>query len=225
MKQTLLFTALGLMAFGAAAQEVGHVLSSTPVVQQVAVPRQICSPGVPMQAPTSGGGGVLGALAGGAVGSFVGNGAGHTAAIIGGTVLGAIVGNNVEANHNRYVQSAPNCTTQTTYENHIVGYNVTYEYAGRQFSTQMPNDPGATVVLRRRWRQRRPAATAFRRRMQPRADPSPPAGRTIQPRLPAASRTTRHPAAYPAPTRRSASRWASATPAAGAAAGYVFGWR
>lgn len=149
MKQTFLFTALGLLAFGAAAQEVGQVISSTPVIQQVAVPRQFCSQGAPMvmQGPTSGGGGLLGALAGGAIGSAVGAGAGHAAAIVGGTVLGAIVGNNVEANNSRYVQSAPNCTTETSYENRTVGYNVTYEYAGRQYTAQMPYDPGRTVQL------------------------------------------------------------------------------
>jgi uncharacterized protein YcfJ len=145
MKQTFLFTALGLLAFGAVAQEVGQVVSSTPVIQQVAVPRQVCAPGGVVQGPTSGGGGLLGALAGGAIGSAVGAGAGHAAAIVGGTVLGAIVGNNVEANNHRYVQ--PNCTTESTYENRTVGYNVTYEYAGRQYTTQMPYDPGRTVQL------------------------------------------------------------------------------
>lgn len=149
MKQTILFSALGLLAFGAAAQEVGQVLSSTPVVQQVAVPRQVCNQGVPVltQAPTSGAGGVVGALIGGGIGSAIGAGAGQAAAIVGGTVLGAIVGNNAEANQNRYVQSMPTCTTETTYENRTVAYNVTYEYAGRQYQTQMPYDPGSTVQV------------------------------------------------------------------------------
>ena len=147
MKQTLLFTALGLLAFGASAQEVGQVISSTPIVQQVAVPRQVCQPGYAVPAQTSGGGGLLGALAGGAIGSAVGAGAGHAAAIVGGTVIGALVGNNVEANNQRYVQTAPNCMTENTYENRTVGYNVTYEYAGRQFTTQMPYDPGRTLQL------------------------------------------------------------------------------
>jgi uncharacterized protein YcfJ len=149
MKQTILFSALGLLAFGAAAQEVGQVISSTPVVQQVAVPRQYCNQGAPMvtQAPTSGAGGVIGALIGGGLGSAVGAGAGHAAAIVGGTVLGAIVGNNAEANQNRYVQSVPTCTSETAYENRTVAYNVVYEYAGRQYSTQLPYDPGSTLRL------------------------------------------------------------------------------
>ncbi|HWP13730.1 MAG TPA: hypothetical protein VNN06_18050, partial [Ramlibacter sp.] len=39
------------------------------------------------------------------------------------------------------------CTTQTYYENRTVGYNVLYEYAGRQYNVQMPNDPGPTIRL------------------------------------------------------------------------------
>ena len=27
------------------------------------------------------------------------------------------------------------------------GYNVVYEYAGKQYTTTMPNDPGATIAL------------------------------------------------------------------------------
>lgn len=70
MKQTLLFAALGLVAAGAGAQEVGRVLSSTPVIQQVAVPRTYCNqPTYVAPPPTSGAGGVMGAIAGGAIGS------------------------------------------------------------------------------------------------------------------------------------------------------------
>jgi hypothetical protein len=39
------------------------------------------------------------------------------------------------------------CTTQTFYENRTTGYNVVYEYAGKQYSVQMPNDPGPFVKL------------------------------------------------------------------------------
>lgn len=147
MKQSVLFAALGLAALGVHAQEVGRVLSSTPVIEQVAVPRQVCSQMPVVQPQTSGGGGLLGALAGGAIGSTIGGGTGTGAAIVAGTALGAIVGNNIEASNQRYAQSVPQCVTETTYENRTVGYDVTYEYAGREFSTRMPYDPGATVTL------------------------------------------------------------------------------
>ena len=137
MKQTILFAALALAGFGAVAQEVGTVVSTQPVIQQVAVPRQSCNPQtVPVQAPTSGGGSLLGALAGAGVGNMIGAGTGHAAAIIAGTMAGAVIGNNVEANGNRGYATVPNCVTETTYENRTVGYNVTYEYAGRQYTVR-----------------------------------------------------------------------------------------
>ncbi|MGV3492341.1 MAG: hypothetical protein ACO1OY_00610, partial [Ramlibacter sp.] len=96
MKQSLLLGALGLAATGALAQEVGMVISSTPVIQQVAVPRQVCSQSVvTTQAPPSGAGALLGALAGAGVGSLIGSGSGNIAAIGLGTVIGAGVGNSV----------------------------------------------------------------------------------------------------------------------------------
>ena len=152
MKQTLLLSALGLASFGTSAQGiVANVLSTTPVVQQVQVPRQVCNQPAPMLAPpTSGGGGLVGALVGGGIGSTIGHGSGNAAAIVAGTLLGAVVGNNVEANNlqaQAAAQSMPYCTTQMTLENRTVGYNVTYEYAGQQQTVQMPYDPGPTVRL------------------------------------------------------------------------------
>ena len=149
MKQTLLFAALGLASLGAAAQEVGNVISSVPVVQQVQVPRQVCNqPGPVMAPPTSGGGGLVGALVGGGIGSTIGHGSGNAAAIVAGTLIGAIAGNNVEASNlqaQAAAQSMPQCMTEMTLENRIAGYNVTYDYAGRQYTVQMPYDPGPTV--------------------------------------------------------------------------------
>lgn len=144
MKQTILLAALGAAALGASAQEVGLVVSSQPIVQQVAVPRQVCNNQV-VQYPQSGGGAIVGGIAGAALGSAVGGGAGHAAAMGVGAILGAVVGSNIEASNNTRV--VPNCITENTYENRTVGYNVTYEYAGRQYTTQMANDPGRTVSL------------------------------------------------------------------------------
>lgn len=147
MKKTLLLAALGLAAAGAGAQEVGRVISSTPVIQQVAVPRTYCNqPSYVAPPPTTGAGGLMGAIAGGAIGSTIGGGTGTAAAILLGTVGGAIVGNNIEAG-NRVPQAVQTCGTETTYENRTVGYNVVYEYAGREYSTQLPQDPGPTIPL------------------------------------------------------------------------------
>lgn len=126
--------------------EVGRVISSTPVMQQVAVPRQICSSQPVVVGPSrSGGGAVLGALAGGAIGNQIGHGAGRAAATVIGMMSGAAIGDRVEGGGAPQVQQIEQCSTQTTYENRVVAYNVVYEYAGRQYSIQMPNDPGPTV--------------------------------------------------------------------------------
>ena len=144
MNKSLLFAALGLVGLGAAAQEVGTVISSTPVVHQVAVPRQVCNP-VMAQPRTSGGGGILGAIAGAAIGSQIGAGSGRGVATVLGTMGGAVLGNSIESDAARG-QAYTQCTTQTTYENRTV-YNVTYETGGRQYTTQLPYDPGPTVRL------------------------------------------------------------------------------
>lgn len=147
MKHTLLFATLSLVAAGVAAQEVGQVISSTPVIQQVAVPRQICqNQPVMVQHQPSGVGGILGAIAGAAIGSQIGGGSGRGVATVLGTVGGAVVGNNMEGG-GQHVQNMPQCTTQTSYENRTVAWNVTYEYAGRQYTVQMPHDPGPTIRL------------------------------------------------------------------------------
>ena len=148
MKKAFLFSAIGtLAAFSGAvqAEEVGRVLSATPVVQQVQVPRQVCNV-QPMPAQTSGGGAVVGAIVGGLLGNNIGHGGGRAAATALGLVGGAAVGNNIEQN-GAYAQSAQQCSTQVTYENRTVAYNVTYEYAGKQYMVQMPYDPGPTIRL------------------------------------------------------------------------------
>jgi uncharacterized protein YcfJ len=148
MKHTLVFAALGLTAIGVAAQEVGHVVSSTPIVQQVAVPRQVChnQPMLVQQQP-SGAGGIIGALAGAAIGSQFGGGSGRGAAMVAGTLGGALLGNSVEAQGSQHVQNVAQCSTQTSYENRTVAWNVTYDYAGRRHNVQMPYDPGPTIRL------------------------------------------------------------------------------
>ncbi len=152
MKKTIVLSAIAVLSgFSsvAGAQEVGRVISSTPVIQQVAVPRQVCSnQPVAVQQPNTGAGGVIGGLAGGAVGNQFGHGDGRAAATILGVVGGALLGNQIERNNNApQVQNLQQCTTQTAYENRTVGYNVQYEYAGRQYNVQLPYDPGPTIRL------------------------------------------------------------------------------
>ncbi|OOG36643.1 glycine zipper 2TM domain-containing protein [Polaromonas sp. A23] len=152
MKKALVLStvaaASGLFAAHASAMDIlARVISSTPVVQQVSVPQQVCTT-QPMitQAPPSGAGAVMGALAGGAMGNAIGDGGGRALATMIGLVGGAVVGNNIEGNRNQ-VQNVQQCGTQTTYENRTTHYNVVYEYADKQYTVQMPNDPGLYVRL------------------------------------------------------------------------------
>lgn len=131
------------------AAEMGRVLSSIPVLTQVAVPRQVCTvEHITREGQKSGAGALMGGIAGGAMGNAVGDGTGRAVATMIGIVGGAILGNNIEGGGQPQTQQVQNCRTETTYETRTQGYNVTYEYAGKQYTVQMPQDPGAWVQLR-----------------------------------------------------------------------------
>ncbi len=133
-------------AFAQEAQ--GRVVSSTPVIQQVAVPRQVCSDEtVIREGRPSGAGALLGAVAGGAAGNAIGNGSGRAAATVIGLIGGAVVGNRIEGPGESRTEVVRQCGTQTFYESRTVAYDVVYEYGGQQFRTQMPHDPGRFVRL------------------------------------------------------------------------------
>lgn len=152
-QRVLLPLMAGLLALGAAGaaqaqEEKGRVLSSTPVVQQVAVPRQICQDEqVSVQDRKSGAGALMGGIAGGAIGNAVGNGGGRAAATVIGVLGGAILGDRIEGGGQTRTEIVRNCDTQSFYENRTVAYDVVYEYAGREYSVQMPQDPGRFVRL------------------------------------------------------------------------------
>ena len=151
MNKTFFITTLaasGLLSLNASAADIlARVITSTPVVNQVAVPRQVCSnQQIMTETPRSGGGALLGAVAGGAVGNAISNGGGRALATVIGLVGGAMVGDRVEGTSNQ-VQNVQHCSTQTFYENRASHYNVVYEYQGTQYNVQMAQDPGPYVRL------------------------------------------------------------------------------
>ncbi len=149
MKKILLLSILSSVSALAAAQERGQVLSVTPIVEQVAVPRQVCGNETVYTGPrTSGGGAVLGAIAGGAAGNAVGGGSGRAAATAIGLIGGALLGNHIEGNGRPEYRNVQRCGTETAYENHTAGYDVVYEYAGRRYTTRTQNDPGRYINVR-----------------------------------------------------------------------------
>ena len=86
----------------------------------------------------------MGAIAGGTIGHALGRDSALGTAI--GMFGGAILGDRIE-NPGSQIQNQTTCTTQTVYENRLSGYNVVYEYAGKQYSVQLPQDPGPTIQL------------------------------------------------------------------------------
>ena len=154
MNKTLFISAMAgssLLSLNASAADIlARVITSTPVVNQVAVPRQVCnSQQVVTETQKSGGGALLGAVAGGAVGNAIGNGGGRALATVIGLVGGAMVGDRVEGTNSQInpVQNIQQCSTQTFYENRASHYNVVYEYQGTQYKVQMAQDPGPYVRL------------------------------------------------------------------------------
>ena len=149
-RAVLLAAGATALATAALADEYGRVLSSTPIVQTVTVPRQVCTQQqVVVPPPKTGTGAVVGAVAGGVMGSLLGKGShnrGVATAV--GAVGGAVVGNQIEGNRQPgQVQNVQQCSTQNFIENQVTGYNVTYEYAGKQYAAAMASDPGPYVRL------------------------------------------------------------------------------
>jgi uncharacterized protein YcfJ len=104
-----------------------------------------------------GAGTVLGAVIGGVAGHQVGSGRGNDVATAAGAIVGGLVGNQVDRQNGAppsqvtEVQRVPvernveRCRVVDEVREAVVGYDVRYEYMGRQFTTRMPQDPGRFV--------------------------------------------------------------------------------
>jgi uncharacterized protein YcfJ len=153
---TALLAAAGVtLAQTGPANAFGVVISSTPVVQQVTVPKQICTTTTVQTVQPNGGGALIGALVGGALGNQIGRGHGQDSraiATVAGALGGGFVGNQIESQNGYYVnQPTQECHTQNTVENRTVAQNVLYEYAGQRYTVQMPVTgnfrPGVRIAL------------------------------------------------------------------------------
>lgn len=100
------------------------------------------------------GGTLLGGLIGGVVGNQIGHGSGRQVAKVAGAIIGGAIGHNVsrQRQHQRYGNERvyERCETRyrDSWEERVDGYDVTYEYAGRRYTTQLPYDPGDRIRIR-----------------------------------------------------------------------------
>ena len=125
-----------------------RVISATPVYQAVSSPRQECWNETTAQ-PASGGntaGAVIGAITGGLLGATVGKGNGKVAAGAVGAATGAVVGD--RWNSGSSTQEVQRCRTVEDPQQQMIGYDVTYQYQGRQFATRLPYAPDPWLLLR-----------------------------------------------------------------------------
>ena len=152
-KSVVLVSALAAVGMGASvaqAAEFGYVISSTPVLEQISVPQQVCTTAQVQSTYRSGGGALIGALVGGAVGNQFGRGNGRAVSTLIGAVGGGLVGDQIEAqNYGGYpvTQNVQQCRTEYTVQNRTVAYNVLYEYAGHRYTVQTAENPGSRIAL------------------------------------------------------------------------------
>jgi uncharacterized protein YcfJ len=98
-----------------------------------------------------GGGTVLGAIVGGALGNQVGKGDGRKAATIAGAVAGGAIANNAARRDDEtYVSSERHCReVDGGYEERrINGYDVEYRFRGETYMSRVNYDPGERMRVR-----------------------------------------------------------------------------
>lgn len=172
-KLALALAAAGIAAASAAhAESFGdqaRVISSRPVVEQIPVAREQCwnerqSGYVDQRVTRSdtgasiGAGTVLGAVVGGVIGHQFGNSSGgHDRGTAAGAIVGGLVGNQIDRDNAgapvTEVERVPverdvkRCRTVNEVREATVGYDVRYEYRGRQFTTRLQRPPGRTLPV------------------------------------------------------------------------------
>ena len=129
-----------------------EIVSSKALTETSTEPQQQCTTKkiaktAPVQDQHEIAGTVIGAVVGGVLGNQIGGGSGKAAATALGIFGGAILGNNIEGAPTPQTQTVQNCTYQNVFENRVTGYNVTYEFNGKQYNVQLPRDPGPTIKL------------------------------------------------------------------------------
>lgn len=131
---------------------MARVTAVEPIVEvvQVAQPRRECWDEEVSGTTThhSTGGMVLGAIIGGVIGNNVGNGRHRDTNRAIGTVVGGAIGHDSDHAYSRpYSYTEQHCSVSTDYieEERTLGYRVSYQFQGEEYTTRMESDPGRYV--------------------------------------------------------------------------------
>jgi uncharacterized protein YcfJ len=133
-----------------------RVRSAEPQYESVNTPREECRRDWVNDRHRIGqdhGGAVIGGVAGALLGNQVGKGHGREAATAVGAVVGALAGDRIASRDrwDRYEdvpREVTTCRMVNEVSTRIVGYQVTYEYRGQQFTTLMRENPGPHLRVR-----------------------------------------------------------------------------
>lgn len=141
--------ALAGLASAAMAQETARVLSAVPVVQSVTTAHQVCGGErlVQQAADPDDAGALVGTIAGGLAGHAAGRGDGRGWATLIGAVFGALAGERLTPAASTQWTRVRDCAWVSAQQPGVVGYDVRYEYAGREYSARLTQDPGPTVTV------------------------------------------------------------------------------
>lgn len=138
-------------------EDRGRVISVTPQVERVNVPVQECRTEYVRESyyennQRSSGGGIIGAIAGGVIGSRFGGGNGRLIATAFGAGLGAVIGDRHSNSNNKLrqrIETRPveRCVSVDRWETADRGYLVDYEYNGRRYTTKTLDRPGKFITV------------------------------------------------------------------------------
>ena len=147
-----LLTALAAPTFATDYRDSAPVVSSVPVYQTVSEPQQQCwtESITSYQERRSPSRAILGGLTGGLLGSTIGRGNGRVASAAVGAAIGALVGDHLGNRDNSAVavtRPIQRCQTAQNYRQVLTGYQVTYNYNGRDTTVVLPYDPGPRVTV------------------------------------------------------------------------------
>ncbi len=138
-------------------QAWADVIEAQPVRQQVRIPveNQVCWDEQvvrPVPVRRSAAPGIFGAIIGGVIGHQFGGGSGQDIMTAAGAVVGASVASEAQYRRypDRYYQATEQrCETQTEwrYEDRIVAWDVTYEFNGERYRSQLQQAPGDRIRI------------------------------------------------------------------------------